>query len=160
MGSDSALTDLVSRLEQRLRDQAWHLVDLIIRAELQRRASFVSQSLDHAFDAALATRQPAPPVPGATSPAPAAAPPIERHALVEDVRERQLPTDSFVTGVVKWFNETKGFGFIRAADGGDVFVHYKHLGGDGFRTLDEGQLVAYREHSGPRGRFATDVRPA
>lgn len=62
------------------------------------------------------------------------------------------------TGTVKWFNETKGFGFI-AQDGGgdDVFVHFSAIQGDGFKTLAEGQKVSYDIEQGPKGPAATNV---
>jgi len=68
---------------------------------------------------------------------------------------------SRTTGTVKWFNDAKGFGFIMGPDGGEeVFVHFKHVVGDGFRTLVEGASVSYVLREGPRGRFAIDVRSA
>lgn len=61
-------------------------------------------------------------------------------------------------GRVKWFNESKGFGFItRETDGKDVFVHYSSIPGEGFRTLTEGALVEYEEQQGPKGLFAAKV---
>lgn len=65
-----------------------------------------------------------------------------------------------LNGTVKWFNETKGFGFIRPTDGGeDVFVHFSSIQGDGFRTLFEGQTVTYEVERGPKGMQATCVTP-
>lgn len=62
------------------------------------------------------------------------------------------------TGTVKWFNETKGFGFIAPADGGaDVFVHYSAISADGFKTLAEGQKVNYEVQQGPKGLQAVNV---
>ncbi|MFP4080535.1 MAG: cold-shock protein [Ectothiorhodospira sp.] len=62
------------------------------------------------------------------------------------------------TGTVKWFNETKGFGFIAPADGGaDVFVHYSAIQADGFKTLAEGQKVNYEVQQGPKGLQAVNV---
>jgi len=60
-------------------------------------------------------------------------------------------------GTVKWFNEQKGFGFITADDGQDVFVHHTSINQDGFRTLDEGQRVTFDVVSGPKGPQASNV---
>ena len=62
-----------------------------------------------------------------------------------------------VSGTVKWFNNAKGFGFISHTDGGDVFVHFRSIRGDGYRTLDEGQAVEFNLISGPKGLQAEDV---
>ncbi|WP_455376470.1 transcription antiterminator/RNA stability regulator CspE [Kaarinaea lacus] len=62
------------------------------------------------------------------------------------------------TGTVKWFNESKGFGFISPSDGGkDVFVHFSAIQGDGFRTLAEGQAVSFEVEQGPKGPQAANV---
>jgi CspA family cold shock protein len=62
------------------------------------------------------------------------------------------------TGIVKWFNESKGFGFITPAEGGaDVFVHFSAIVGDGFRTLMEGQKVSFQIEKGPKGPQAAQV---
>ena len=62
------------------------------------------------------------------------------------------------TGTVKWFNESKGFGFIAPSDGSaDVFVHFSAIQGDGFRTLAEGQTVSYEVENGPKGPQASQV---
>jgi len=64
------------------------------------------------------------------------------------------------TGTVKWFNDSKGFGFISPADGSaDVFVHFSAVQGDGFRSLAEGQTVSYEVENGPKGPQATQVSP-
>ena len=63
------------------------------------------------------------------------------------------------TGTVKWFNESKGFGFITPSDGGkDVFVHFSAITGEGFRTLAEGQQVTFNVENGPKGPQATNVQ--
>ena len=63
------------------------------------------------------------------------------------------------TGTVKWFNDSKGFGFIEQSDGPDVFVHYSAVQGDGFRSLSEGQSVEFDVTDGPKGLSAENVRP-
>ena len=64
------------------------------------------------------------------------------------------------TGTVKWFNDSKGFGFIAPEDGSnDVFVHFSAIQGDGFRTLKEGQAVTFDVEDGPKGLQATNVVP-
>jgi CspA family cold shock protein len=60
-------------------------------------------------------------------------------------------------GIVKWFNATKGYGFITRQSGGDVFVHHSAIKAEGFRTLDEGQQVEFVVVDGPKGPQATDV---
>ncbi len=64
------------------------------------------------------------------------------------------------TGTVKWFNESKGFGFITPSNGDkDVFVHFSAIVGDGFKTLAEGQKVSFEIEKGPKGLQATQVKP-
>ena len=62
------------------------------------------------------------------------------------------------TGTVKWFNNTKGFGFIARESGDDVFVHHTAITGDGYKTLDEGQQVEFEVVPGPKGEQAADVK--
>ena len=62
------------------------------------------------------------------------------------------------TGTIKWFNDSKGFGFItQEGDGEDVFVHYSSIQGDGFKTLAEGQKVTFETEPGRKGLQATSV---
>jgi CspA family cold shock protein len=62
-----------------------------------------------------------------------------------------------VTGTVKWFNATKGYGFIERQGGPDVFVHFSAIQSDGFRTLQEGQQVEFDIENGPKGLQAANV---
>lgn len=65
-----------------------------------------------------------------------------------------------VTGVVKWFNESKGFGFIAPDDGSaDLFAHFSEIQGNGFRTLQEQQRVEFAVKQGPKGLQASAIRP-
>ena len=61
------------------------------------------------------------------------------------------------TGVVKWFNNEKGFGFIETEAEGDVFVHFTAITGDGFKSLEEGQNVQFEIEEGRKGPQATNV---
>lgn len=64
---------------------------------------------------------------------------------------------SRIEGTVKWFNGTKGYGFIAREGGPDVFVHYSAITGNGFRTLQEGQKVEFTLEQGPKGLQASNV---
>lgn len=61
-------------------------------------------------------------------------------------------------GTVKWFNNSKGFGFISQENGPDVFVHHTAITGDGFRSLNEGEVVEFETVEGPKGLQAANVR--
>ena len=63
------------------------------------------------------------------------------------------------TGTVKWFNGSKGYGFISREDGDDVFVHYSAIQGEGFRNLEEGQRVEFEVEDSPKGPQAVNVIP-
>jgi CspA family cold shock protein len=64
-------------------------------------------------------------------------------------------------GTVKWFNDSKGFGFISPADGGeDLFAHFSAIQGNGFKTLAENQKVTFDVVTGPKGKQAANIRPA
>jgi CspA family cold shock protein len=71
-----------------------------------------------------------------------------------DFKRRQLIMPK---GKVKWFDRRKGFGFIEAEDGTDVFVHYSEIKSDGFRSLEENQEVEFEIKKGPKGDQATNV---
>ena len=62
-----------------------------------------------------------------------------------------------VKGVVKWFSNQKGYGFITPESGRDVFVHHSAILGDGYKSLDEGQKVEFEIHQGPKGEQAAKV---
>ncbi len=63
-------------------------------------------------------------------------------------------------GTVKWFNDSKGFGFITQENGPDVFVHHSEISGEGFKSLEEGQRVEFEIKEGPKGLFASNVTKA
>jgi CspA family cold shock protein len=74
-------------------------------------------------------------------------------ALVYE-REKEM-----ATGTVKWFNDSKGFGFIAPDDGGeDLFAHYSAINMSGFKTLKEGQKISYEVTQGPKGRQASNIQ--
>ncbi|MCF8239816.1 MAG: cold-shock protein [Melioribacteraceae bacterium] len=63
------------------------------------------------------------------------------------------------TGTVKWFNNSKGFGFIQRQEGDDVFVHFQSIVGDGYKSLEEGQKVEFTVVQGQKGLQAQEVKP-
>ena len=64
---------------------------------------------------------------------------------------------TMLQGTVKWFNESKGFGFIEQEEGKDIFVHYSAIQGNGFKTLNEGDKVEFEVVDGPKGPAAANV---
>ncbi len=64
-----------------------------------------------------------------------------------------------INGTVKWFNSEKGYGFITAEDGSDVFVHFSQINKDGFKSLEEGEAVTFEIAQGARGPQAENVSP-
>jgi CspA family cold shock protein len=75
------------------------------------------------------------------------------------VQGEELNMSERVTGTVKWFNASKGYGFIERQGGPDVFVHFSAIQSDGFRTLQEGQKVEFSIEKGPKGLQAANVTP-
>ena len=97
---------------------------------------------------------------------PASTPDLE----IRRTPRRACPATSFIcledievmaTGTVKWFNDAKGFGFIKPDDGGeDLFAHFTAIKGQGFKTLKEGQKVSFEVANGPKGKQATNIQAA
>src|SRR5262245_59402567 len=85
-------------------------------------------------------------------------------SILAEQRGRSADADSglsgagMATGIVKWFNTEKGYGFIARDDADDVFVHYSGIQGEGYRSLDEGQLVVFDIGPGKKGEEAQNVR--
>jgi CspA family cold shock protein len=80
-------------------------------------------------------------------------------ASAEDICRRQEGMTERFKGTVKWFNATKGYGFIGREDGEDVFVHFSAIQAEGYRKLEEGQVVEFSIESGPKGLQASKVVP-
>ncbi len=71
-----------------------------------------------------------------------------------------LGIEKMATGSVKWFNDTKGYGFIKQDDGGeDLFAHFSEIKQDGFRSLTEGQKVSFDVTMGQKGKQAANIKP-
>jgi CspA family cold shock protein len=84
--------------------------------------------------------------------------PQERHKYLVSCKEQRKKMSERVTGTVKWFSASKGYGFIARPDGSpDVFVHFSAIQTEGFRTLREGQKVEFTIEQGPKGLQAANV---
>jgi CspA family cold shock protein len=83
--------------------------------------------------------------------------PSKRGALGAKRSQEGVASTMANEGTVKWFNESKGYGFISQENGSDVFVHYSAIQGDGFRTLNEGDRVSFEIGDGPKGPHAINV---
>jgi CspA family cold shock protein len=82
---------------------------------------------------------------------------IEQNRAVNDANA-DTGADAKASGIVKWFNDAKGFGFITPDDGGDdLFAHFSSIQMNGFKTLKEGQKVAYQITQGPKGKQALNI---
>ena len=73
------------------------------------------------------------------------------------LKNRIITMSDTTTGTVKWFNESKGFGFIEQASGPDVFAHFSAITGEGFKTLTEGQKVSFTVTQGQKGPQAENI---
>jgi CspA family cold shock protein len=78
--------------------------------------------------------------------------------VVRNTNNFYLRVISMETGTVKWFNGSKGYGFITREQGDDVFVHYKAIVGEGYKTLQEGEQVQFDVEQGPKGLQAANVK--
>lgn len=74
-------------------------------------------------------------------------------------QEKEGKMNERETGTVKWFNASKGYGFIQRESGQDVFVHYSAIESEGYRSLQEGQRVEFSVEQGPKGLQAANVTP-
>jgi CspA family cold shock protein len=79
-----------------------------------------------------------------------------RNPTWKKIYERRIKAT--MQGKVKWFNEHKGFGFIEAENGTDVFVHFSAIQDTGFKSLQEGQAVSFDVQEGPKGKSASNVK--
>jgi cold shock protein len=82
---------------------------------------------------------------------------LASQAPIREITQRGVPKLAREQGVVKWFNASKGFGFIQRQSGEDVFVHFSAIQMDGYKSLNEGQLVEFEVKQGPKGYQAENV---
>jgi CspA family cold shock protein len=80
-----------------------------------------------------------------------------RGLIPDNFKNRSKRRNRMANGVVKWFNNSKGFGFITQENGEDVFVHFSAISGDGFKSLNEGDKVTFEVVKGPKGLQAANV---
>jgi len=86
--------------------------------------------------------------------------PVRRPGKIRNTPDQLLQWSIFMSvGKVKWFNESKGYGFIESENGQDLFVHFSEIQGEGFKTLHEGQTVEFQESMGQKGPQASKVIP-
>ena len=78
-----------------------------------------------------------------------------REAQIAQLSKKEIPVKE--QGTVKWFNASKGFGFIQRQSGEDIFVHFSAIQADGYKSLNEGQAVEFEVTSGPKGLQAANV---
>jgi CspA family cold shock protein len=85
--------------------------------------------------------------------------PMQQHKVpsIFFICHKEAKMSERVTGTVKWFNGSKGYGFLAREGGADVFVHFSAIQGDGFKNLEEGQKVEFSVEKGPKGPQATNV---
>ena len=85
---------------------------------------------------------------------------FRRSPRVPGFRDLFMKGNAMSTGTVKWFNDSKGFGFIKPDGGGeDLFAHFSEIQGSGFKTLKENQKVEFEVKEGPKGKQAVQIRP-
>jgi cold shock protein len=82
---------------------------------------------------------------------------LHKSAIFRKNQKQQEKEKFMVNGTVKWFNDSKGFGFIEQENGQDVFVHFSAITGDGFKSLAEGDSVTFEVTKGPKGLQAANV---
>ncbi len=78
--------------------------------------------------------------------------------MLYGINNLKVRIQSMESGTVKWFNGSKGYGFIKRDEGDDVFVHFNAIVGEGYKSLDEGDRVEFEVEQGPKGLQATNVK--